>query len=382
MKLTLERQPLLRALGIAHRIVERRNTIPILSNILFQADAGALLIKATDLDIEVSLSLACDVESPGSTTVPGHLFHDIVRKVPDGAMIALEVTQHGQITVRSGRSRFTLQTLPSVDYPDITHGTMPCVFDVPSANLKRLIDKTQFAVSTEETRYYLNGIFVHMRVADNAPVLRAAATDGHRLAQSSAPMPPTTAPGAATGELPDMIWPRKSVGEIHRILESCGDTVRISCSTTKIKIEAGDVTLVSKLIDGTFPDYHRVIPTGNSKRLVVSKAALSAMLDRVTTLSSERGRIVRINLQDGRMTASVNNPDAGLSSDEIDVSYDDAPLTIGFNSRYMLDILAAITGDEVLMKFDHPGAPLLISPMAGDASDVFVLVPVRVQSDG
>jgi DNA polymerase III subunit beta len=377
MKLTIERQPLLRALGIAHRVIERRNTIPILGNILFTATTGELSIKATDLDIEISLSAPCDVETGGQTTIPGHLLHDIVRKVPDGALVSLEVQQQGQITVRSGRSRFTLQTLPAIDYPDIAHGALPCRFSMPSKALLRIIDKTAFAVSTEETRYYLNGIFLHARPSDEGLALRAAATDGHRLARAFTDMPSLIEGDA----VPDMIVPRKTVGEIQRLLEGAGE-VMVSCSATKIVVEAGGTRLISKLIDGTFPDYERVIPRGNSKRLIVSKSAFAAMMDRVTTMASERGRVVKLSLQDGRMTASVNNPDAGSSSDEIDVLYEDAPLDIGFNSRYMLDILGAVECDETLVQLGTPGDPILISPHGITSHDLFVLMPVRVSNHG
>jgi DNA polymerase-3 subunit beta len=378
MKLTIERQPLLRALGIAHRVIERRNTIPILGNILFTAAAGELSIKAADLDIEIMLSVPCDVETGGQTTIPGHLLHDIVRKVPDKATVSLEIQQQGQITVRSGRSRFTLQTLPAIDYPDIAHGALPCRFSMPAKALLRIIDKTAFAVSTEETRYYLNGIFLHARPGEEGPLLRAASTDGHRLARAMTYMPALIEGDA----VPDMIVPRKTVGEIQRLLEGAGDDVIVSCSATKIVVEAGGTRLISKLIDGTFPDYERVIPRGNGKRLIVSKSAFAAMMDRVTTMSSERGRTVKLSLQDGRMVAAVNNPDAGSGSDEIDVVYEAAPLDIGFNSRYMLDILGAIECDETLVQFGTPGDPILISPHGITSHDLFVLMPVRVSNHG
>jgi DNA polymerase-3 subunit beta len=372
MKVTVERSQLLKGLGHVHRVVERRNTIPILSNVLISAGMAGLRLKATDLDIEVVESLPAEIAQPGSTTVPAHVIYDIVRKLPDGAQVSLETSgESGQMTLRSGRSRFILQTLPESDFPDIAAGEMPHVFSVPARELKRLIDKTQFAVSTEETRYYLNGIYFHTMEADGRPVLRAVATDGHRLARVETP-----APTGAAG-MPGVIVPRKAVAEIQKLLEDGDDAVEVQLSATKIRITLGDVVLTSKLIDGTFPDYSRVIPSANDKRLTVDRAQFAQSVDRVSTISSERGRAVKLSMADGRMTLAVTNPDSGSATEEIEVDYDASPLDIGFNARYLLDITAQLDSDTALFKLADPGSPTVILDREG-ASALYVLMPMRV----
>src|ERR1700740_1823860 len=255
MKVTVERSELLKSLGHVHRVVERRNTIPILANVLMRADNSKLSRKATDLDVEVTDAIAAEVGPGGSTTVPAHMFFDIVRKLPEGAQIALESSgDRAALAIRAGRSRFTLQTLPESDFPDLSAGEMTHKFTVKANELKRLIDKTQFAISTEETRYYLNGIYLHAAGTAKAQTLRAVATDGHRLAQMGVQSPQGTAGPAGT------IVPRKTVGEVHRLMEDGETEVTIELSPGKIRFAVGQTVLTSKLIDGTFPDYARVIP--------------------------------------------------------------------------------------------------------------------------
>ncbi|KRE21375.1 DNA polymerase III subunit beta [Bosea sp. Root483D1] len=372
MKVTVERSTLLKSLGHVHRVVERRNTIPILSNLLLRGSEDGLKLKATDLDIEVVETVPADVVEPGATTVPAHTLYDIVRKLPDGSQVSLETTgETGQMVLRSGRSRFTLQTLPESDFPDITAGEMAHRFVLPAGELKRLIDKTQFAISTEETRYYLNGIYLHAIDVDGRPVLRAVATDGHRLARVD-----TAAPQGSLG-MPGVIVPRKAVAEIQKLLEDGESEVQVELSATKIRVATAEVVLTSKLIDGTFPDYQRVIPSGNDKLLTVDRSDFAASVDRVSTISSERGRAVKLSMADGRMTLSVTNPDSGSATEEIEVDYDAGPLDIGFNARYLMDIAAQLDGDTALLKLADPGSPTVIQDREG-ASALYVLMPMRV----
>ena len=361
MKVTVERAALLKALGHVHRVVERRNTIPILANVLLRADGQGLRLKATDLDIEVTETIPADVTQAGATTVPAHVIYDIVRKLPEGGQVSLEIAgDAGQMQIRSGRSRFMLQALPEADFPDLAAGDMPHRFTMPAIDLKRLIEKTQFAISTEETRYYLNGIYFHTLDADGVTLLRAVATDGHRLARVE-----MTAPEGAAG-MPGIIVPRKAVAEIQKLVEDEGSDVSIELSPTKIRLTfggrsgdesaaVGGVLLTSKLIDGTFPDYQRVIPTGNDKRLTVERGDFAKAVDRVSTISSERGRAVKLALTDRRLTLSVNNPDSGSATEEIEVDYDASPLDIGFNARYLLDITGQLDGDTALFQPRRPG---------------------------
>src|SRR6266581_2572969 len=264
MKVTVERTALLKSLGHVHRVVERRNTIPILANVLVKADRSKLAFKATDLDLEETETIPAEVSQSGATTVPAHMFYEIVRKLPEGAQIVLESSSdRAVLAVRAGRSRFTLQTLPESDFPDLAAGDMTHKFMLAGADLKRLIDKTQFAISTEETRYYLNGIFLHVAGSGKSQTLRAVATDGHRLAQTDLALP------AGASGMPGVIVPRKTVTEVQRLIEDNDAEVSIELSSAKIRFSIGSVVLTSKLIDGTFPDYQRVIPSGNDKELVI-----------------------------------------------------------------------------------------------------------------
>ncbi|HEV8464354.1 MAG TPA: DNA polymerase III subunit beta [Pseudolabrys sp.] len=372
MKVTVERAELLKSLGHVHRVVERRNTIPILANVLVKADRGKLSLKATDLDLEVTDSIAAEVSPGGSTTVPAHMFYEIVRKLPDGAQIVLEGSgDRAVLSLRAGRSRFTLQTLPESDFPDLAAGDMSHSFKVAAADLKRLIDKTQFAISTEETRYYLNGIYLHTAGTAKAGMLRAVATDGHRLAQVELPLPQ----GAAG--MPGIIVPRKTVGEVQRLIETGEGEVAIELSAGKIRFTIGNVVLTSKLIDGTFPDYARVIPANNDKSLIVDKKDFEAAVDRVSTVSSERGRAVKLSITGGRLVLSVTNPDSGSATEEIEVEYEADPLDIGFNSRYLLDIAAQIEGEVAVLKLADPGSPTLIQDKDAKGA-LYVLMPMRV----
>jgi len=372
MKVTVERAELLKSLGHVHRVVERRNTIPILGNVLMRAEKSALNLKATDLDLEVIESIAAEVAPGGSTTVPAHMFYEIVRKLPEGSQVVLEASgDRAVMAIRAGRSRFTLQTLPESDFPDLAAGDMSHKFTVGAAGFKRLLDKTHFAISTEETRYYLNGIYLHIAGTGKTSTLRAVATDGHRLAQAELPVP-----SGANG-MPGVIVPRKTVNEVQRLVEGSEAEVTIEVSAAKIRFTLGDVVLTSKLIDGTFPDYGRVIPAGNDKLLTVDKKDFEAAVDRVSTVSSERGRAVKLSLSGGRLVLSVTNPDSGSATEELEVEYDSDPLDIGFNSRYLLDIASQLDGEVAVLRLADPGSPTLIQDKDAKGA-LYVLMPMRV----
>ena len=372
MRTTVERAELAKALGHVHRVVERRNTIPILGNVLLRADGGRLELKATDLDLEVVESIPADVKLAGATTVPAHMFYDIVRKLPEGAEVAIEAAaDKGTLTVRAGRARFQLQTLPETDFPDLTAGEFSHKFALSALDLRRLVDKTQFAISTEETRYYLNGIFLHTVTADGGELLRAVATDGHRLAQIELAAP------IGARAMPGVIVPRKTVAEVQRLLDDGSTEVSIELSTVKIRFAFAGTVLTSKLIDGTFPDYARVIPVGNDKTLIVDKGDFIAAVDRVSTVSSERGRAVKLSLAEGKLTLTVTNPDSGSATEEIEADYAADPLEIGFNSRYLLEIAGQISGEEAELKLADPGSPTLLRGKE-ETGALYVLMPMRV----
>ncbi len=372
MKVTVERAALLKSLSHVHRVVERRNTIPILANVLVRAEQARLAFKATDLDLEVVETIPAEVGPAGVTTVPAHMFYEIVRKLPEGAQIALEAAgDRAVMSIRAGRSRFTLQTLPESDFPDLAAGDFTHRFTLPAGDLKRLIDKTQFAISTEETRYYLNGIYLHTAGSGKDMKLRAVATDGHRLAQFELPAP------AGAESIPGIIVPRKTVGEVQRLIESSEGEIAVELSQSKVRFAFNDVVLTSKLIDGTFPDYSRVIPLSNDKVLEVNKREFEQAVDRVSTVASERGRAVKLALSAGRLVLSVTNPDSGSATEELEVGYDAEPVDIGFNSRYLLDIASQLEGDTAVLKLADPGSPTLIADKEAKGA-LYVLMPMRV----
>ena len=367
MKATIERAVLLKSLGHVQSVVERRNTIPILSNVLLEArEDGSLRLMATDLDLQVDETIQANVGQSGATTVSAHTFFDIVRKLPEGSQVELTAAE-GKMQVVAGRSRFNLSTLPRDDFPVIAEGDLPTRFELPAATLREIIEKTRFAISSEETRYYLMGIFFH--VVDDQ--MRAAATDGHRLARIT-----VTRPDGAEG-MPDVIVPRKAVNELYRLLEELEGTVEISLSPTKVRFGLGSAILTSKLIDGTFPDYNRVIPTANDKLLKLDPKSFSAGVDRVSTIASEKTRAVKMSVDRDKVTLSVTSPENGVATEELSADYGADGLEIGFNARYLLDILGEIDGDTVEVHLADAAAPTLLRE--NDKSNaLYVLMPMRV----
>ncbi len=371
MKITLERAALLKGLAHVQSVVERRNTIPILANVLIRAEGDSVSFVATDMEIEVNEVIAAEVLKPGALTVPAHTMYEIVRKLPEGAQVELSVSSSGQAVVASGRSQFKLGCLPVEDFPKMPEGDYKHKFELDAAALKVLIDRTRFAMSTEETRYYLNGIYLHTTKADKVDVLRAVATDGHRLARVEMAAP------QGGKNVSGIIVPRKTVGEIRKILEETTGAVEISLSESKVRFAFDAIVVTSKLIDGTFPDYERVIPANNTKIMDANVRALGAAVDRVATISSEKSKGVRLSLTEGQMVLSANAPEAGSASEELEVSYEGAPLEIGFNARYLLDILQQVEGEGVRFLMADAAAPVIVQDTA-DESALFVLMPMRV----
>ncbi len=371
MKLTIDRAPLLHALAHVQSVVERRNTIPILANVLIDAGDGAIKLAATDMDLTITEKIAADVTSPGTTTAPAHTLYDIVRKLPDGTQVELESDDDGKLMLRSGRSTFTLACLPASEYPATDEESQPHNFSLTAKELKGLVDHTRFAVSTEETRYYLNGIYLHAVKQNATEILRAVATDGHRLARFQIPLPD----GAA--DIPGVIVPRKTIQELRKLLEDSEDSIDIALSDTKIRFAFDGIVLNSKLIDGTFPDYERVIPSGNDKTLDVDCKQFAAAVDRVSTISSEKSRAVKLALNKNNLTLSATSLDNGSAVEEIEVDFDAEPLEIGFNSRYLLDITQQIQGGHVQFSLADAASPTVVTD-AADSSALYVLMPMRV----
>jgi DNA polymerase-3 subunit beta len=372
MKFSIERNALLKAVGQAQSVVERRNTIPILANVLIEAEGDQVRFRATDLDIEVVDEAAAKVERAGATTVSAVTLHEIVRKLPDGSLVILtDDGASGRLTVEAGRSNFSLATLPREDFPVMASSEYEANFVCPAPVLRRLFDKSKFAISTEETRYYLNGVYMHVADANGGQVLRCVATDGHRLARIDADMP------AGAEGLPGVIVPRKTVGELRKLLDDDEAEIAVSVSETKIRFAAPGITLTSKVIDGTFPDYTRVIPTGNTRRLEVDAAEFAKAVDRVATVSSERSRAVKLSLDEDRLVLSVNAPDSGAAEEELAVAYGDEALEIGFNAKYLLEIASQVDRENAVFLFNSAGDPTLMRE-GNDESAVYVVMPMRV----
>ena len=370
MKATIERATLLKGLSHVQSVVERRNTIPILSNVLLEATAeGGLKLMATDLDLQINETISAAVDQPGATTVSAHTLFDIARKLPEGSQVSIAAAD-GKMTIMAGRAKFQLGTLPRDDFPVIAEGELPVSFELPAETLKQIIDKTRFAISTEETRYYLNGIFWHVS-DDPLPVLKAAATDGHRLARVTIPRPD----GAE--KMPDVIIPRKCIAELRKLLEEIDGSVGVSLSPTKIRFDLGQALLTSKLIDGTFPDYSRVIPTGNDKILKIDPRSFEEGVDRVSTIATEKTRAVKMALDRDKIILSVTSPENGTAAEEVPGDYAAMPFEIGFNSRYLLDILGQLDGDTIEVHLADAAAPTLIREN-DKSSALYVLMPMRV----
>lgn len=366
MKIIIERAALLKTLGHVQSVVERRNTIPILSNVLLSAEGGRLRMTATDLDIQIVDSTEAQVEREGTTTVPAQTLLDIVRKLPDGSQVQLDVDA-GRMKVVAGRSRFQIPCLPAEDFPNMPRGDMEHSFSVTTAALQQAFERTRFAMSNEETRYYLNGIFLH--VIDGA--LLAAATDGHRLARTRV----ETGDAAITG-MPDIIVPRKTVGEVVKLIGEYEGELEISVSRSKVGFDIGHLSLTSKTIDGTFPDYTRVIPQGNETKVRADVKTLAEAVDRVTAIASEKTRAVRMSVDGPVITLSVSSPENGTANDEV-VCEATGNIDIGFNSRYLTEILKYVGSDTVEMAFDNAASPVLITDL-DRPEDVNVIMPMRV----
>jgi DNA polymerase-3 subunit beta len=372
MKLSIERNTLLKAVSHAQSVVERRNTIPILANVLIEAENDKVQFRATDLDVEIVDRVQAKVDRTGSTTVSAVLLHEIARKLPDGALIELTAdAANGRLAVEAGRSNFSLATLPKEDFPVMASSEYAANFSAKSGDLRRLFDKSRFAISTEETRYYLNGVYMHAATFENSKVLRCVATDGHRLARVD-----TSLPNGAE-ELPGVIIPRKTVAEIRKFLDDDEVQIAVSVSETKVRFATPDITLTSKVIEGTFPDYTRVIPVSNEKKLEVDADEFAKAVDRVSTVSSERSRAVKLCLEEDQLTLIVNSPDSGAAEEQVAVAYNDERLEIGFNAKYLLEISGQIDKENAIFMFNSSGDPVLIRE-GNDLSAVYVVMPMRV----
>ncbi len=373
MKFSTERAILLKALAHVQSVAEKRNTIPILANVLIQAADQQVSLKATDMEIEVVERIPASVFSEGACTAPAAVLYDIVRKLPDHVVIEFDKTENNGLHLQAGRYATRLNILPVEDFPSMGAGDFPHTFQISSSVLQSLVDRIRFAISNEETRYYLNGIYLHVTDVEGEEKLRAVATDGHRLARVE-----TDVPVGAAG-ISGVIIPRKTVNELRKLMEETSEEVSISLSDTRIQLVIGSITLTSKLIDGVFPDYERVIPQNNTRVLKVDRKAFSEAVARVAAISQERSRPVKMSLKTGSLVLSANSPERGTAKEELDdnvVSYDSDELEIGFQARYLGDIMEQIE-HEAEFVFADSIAPVIVRS-AGTSSALYVIMPMRV----
>jgi DNA polymerase III subunit beta len=371
MKFEIEAASLVDALKRFKGVVERRNTIPILSNVAMRVTKeSGLSLTATDLDIEISITVPATVEEPGALTVSYDMLSGLTSKLPKKSTVALSCSgKNESLAITCGRTRATLYTLPIEDFPNYTVDDPTHTFTLSAEDVEELFGVPEFAISKEATRYYLTGIYLHIPQGKKK-IIRGVATDGHRLAYADRELPE----GAA--DMPGLIVPRKTVQLLKDLIDGA-QSVKVGLTTTRITFNFGTYKMVSKVIDGTFPDYNRVIPTGNNKVMIADVDAMREAVGRAAIIQGERGRAVKLELGQGKIVLSSVNPDAGSASEEMEVNYEAEELAIGFNSAYMAQILEQIEGDEVRIAFDEPGSPTLIKP-TGAENHLFVLMPMRV----
>ena len=365
MKLTVEREKLLAPLQAVIGVVERRQTMPVLANVLLGVRQGQLAITATDLEVELVAATEVAVQEAGDITVPGRKFLDILRALPEKLSVSL--TMEGEkVVIKAGRSRFSLSTLPAVDFPVIDDINAQQTVQIPRKELQRLLEKTHFSMAQQDVRYYLNGMLLEI---DNA-MLRAVATDGHRLALCETEL----ATKAKNSQ--QVIVPRKGVLELQRVLTPEG-VADVAIGTNHVRAQIGDIRFTSKLIDGRFPEYSRVIPAAPQASIRADRDILRQALQRTAILSNEKYRGIRVAVKKNSMTVQAHNPEQEEAEEEIEVSYDGQDLEVGFNVNYLLDALAAIDGQEVELGLTDSNSSCLIrSP--GSSNARYVVMPMRL----
>ncbi len=368
MQFDVTKQVLLKAISSVNGAVEKKNTIPVLQNIKIEARDEKVVLSATDMDILVTSSFSAGMKNGGSTTVPAQMFFDIVRKIPDNSSIIIAQESATILQIKSGKAKYSLPCIDSGEFPNLSEGELGEEIEVDAEKLAKMIDKTRFAISNDETRYYLNGLFLQAVNKEAGFELRTAATDGHRLALSF----------LSTPQIKDafgVILPKKSVAEIRRIIDGL-KTIKIAVSRVKIKITSEQTTIISKLIDGEFPDYDKVLPKNNNQIALINKKAFFDCVDRVSTVATDKHKSVKIVLENGKMNLQVGTNDGSFAYEELDVNYSGEKIETGFNSRYLLDVIGQVDKEELIMRFKDGMSPALIE--AKDMNSVFVVMPVRI----
>jgi DNA polymerase-3 subunit beta len=371
MKIIIPQSDIARALASTVGVVEKRTTIPIIGHVLIDAVTTGITITATDMEREIMAKCAADVVRAGAVTLPGQLLANIAKKVRGDVTIDADAVK-GAATITAGASKFSVQTLPAGDFPRLSSGVLPHRFRIDAATLVRMFDKTKFAQSTEETRYYLNGVYWHVADVGRQRVLRAVATDGHRLARVDGDCP------AGAEAMDGIIIPRKTVDELLRLLDRGVPEIDVGVSPSAVRVTIGDVVMTSKLIDGTFPDYMRVIPTGNDKPMTVACAMLAEAIDRIATVADERAAGVQLDVGADCVTIMMRGQSGNAATETVDVTFGSAPVDIGFNAGYVAEILKQIDDDIVVVDLADASTPAIFRD-GNDASVLYLLMPMRVK---
>lgn len=368
MKFTIPREALLKPLQLVTGVVERRQTLPVLANLLIQADAQGLSLTGTDLEVEMIARCAVPIEQPGEVTIPARKLADIWRALPDGADVSV-VVEGERATIRSGRSRFTLATLPAADFPKVESGDSDVVVNLGQHQIGKLIDQVSFAMAQQDVRVFLNGML--LEVGDNT--LRAVATDGHRLAMASQ----TCETNAQSGVIKQAIVPRKAVVEMGRLLDEEDENLSLQLGSNHLKVTKGGVTLTTKLVDGQFPDYEKVVPKDASRVLSGDRDTLKQGFQRASILSNEKYRGVRLAISPDSLMIQANNPEQEEAEETVPVQFSGDQLEIGFNVSYLLDVLSVIDSDQVQMSVSDANSSALLEAM-DDNNAVYVVMPMRL----
>ena len=366
---------LVKALSHIHGIVEVRHTLPILSNIIISAEDNKLSFSSTNLDIFCSDSINAQISQNGSTSVSASTFYEIVKRLPSGSDIQITLSEEDStLILKCGRSKFNLTTISPEDFPKISTNDLSTKFVLSATELKRMIDKTKFAISNEETRYYLNGIFFHRTQKNSIDILRAVATDGHRLAQYDIPLP------QGANEINGIIIPKKTIQELRRVLDDASGDINIELNENKVRFSFNDMQITSKVIDGTFPDYTKVIPSANDKVVITKNDELKSSIERVSAVAineEAKSKAIKIFIDSNKLLLNVDSSSRGSAIEEIDVDYEQDKVEIGFNSRYLIDICNEIDGEKITLKLLDSTSPAIILDES-DENLFFVLMPMRI----
>jgi len=366
MKIIINRENLLNPLQQIIGAVERRQTLPILGNVLIKSSSGTLSLTATDLEIEMFSSVEVDSSEDFQITLPARKLLDICKALADESNIEFSIEEN-KVTLNSGRSRFLLASLPAKDFPGLDDIVEQHSFTIKQGELKTLLEKTSFAMAQQDVRYYLNGILMEI----STDLVKMVATDGHRLALSELKT------DISINDEKQIIIPRKAVLELARLLESSDSPTKIILSQNHIRVEAGALVFTSKLIDGKFPDYNRVIPVDGNKTLKVNRESLKRSMNRIAILSNEKYRGIRLTLAPGNLAIQANNPDQEEAEEELSVDYDEAEIEIGFNVTYLIDVLNVLQSEDVDIKLKDANSSCIISD-SEDSSSLYVVMPMRL----